>query len=891
MNKKQIVTGCAVALAAMTGVAHAEEVTQVTQNSKSEQKTIPSNTMDNVVTQTEQVPTEQEVNSTKSNLEQVNKQVFNQASVVGQAEAAVAKGESDYKKALESSTEASIIASKSTPEGITNATNELASEKKNLQIAINNKSSIDNKIANQTSSVNDQQTKVNEVNNLVKQNAQEVREKQSLVSQKQSLVDGSNKSEVIAKADSSAKQVVEDEQAVKQAKLSLTNAIASDSQKQSLIDSSSKKLQELNEQRVTANNSLTVLKDEAAKASQEQKAKQSLVNDKQIVVSNLKDEIANHNTIKVPDSYGTALKTFYENGTVSNQEVLVRVAQSGNSINVYKSNNVDKNRVVNDINNLTVEQKNELTLFTTDLINQVRQQIGTPKVVANVNAISFANDVARNYTNAVNHDVPVIVAQATKYGLNNENNWYENLSMGHFDPTQQVTMDSLKQGIFSTLVSMLFKDGETWGHATDIAGVRYSRENIVDPASKYVGVDVNSINYKLPSGDSMLLGQIHILGVADSDIVDKSKFNTVNNLVERDLEKELAVAEVNLSVSNNELSKAQLATNAAQKAVEVKLSEVNTLSNSITDVETDLENANRIESQTNAAQLAYDLALKKLAKDKEINDANQSAVKQLSSDIQTKLAELEKAKAVLKEKENELSVLKAEALGEFNKLQTLKLTLQNLKNSSNSAQNNIEKLKVSVKDKEFYVETLKNAPKILFTAESKLKKVTSELAQLKSKLQEEINKLNDLKIKQKAAKENYQTVLNSYKAYIEKQSEVKRQSELVKQIKEIEAKGGIPKPIFNKEGKVISYVEKVVKVEKLAEERKYSSAGVSQTYKVSKLKSEVAKVGVEHKTLTWNNNSTTLPNTGDESHNSLWVNLLLFLSSIGLVVYRKKEVE
>ncbi|WP_238593216.1 SEC10/PgrA surface exclusion domain-containing protein, partial [Streptococcus suis] len=112
------------------------------------------------------------------------------------------------------------------------------------------------------------------------------------------------------------------------------------------------------------------------------------------LVDSLTKELASKNTITVPSGYAEALKAFAADKSESNKVAVANASATGVSLNQFKSLDSDKQIVISDVNNLSQAQREELTLFAVDLMNQVRKQVGTSAVVANLSAISFADDVA-----------------------------------------------------------------------------------------------------------------------------------------------------------------------------------------------------------------------------------------------------------------------------------------------------------------------------------------------------------------------------------------------------------------------------------------------------------------------------------------------------------------
>ena len=81
----------------------------------------------------------------------------------------------------------------------------------------------------------------------------------------------------------------------------------------------------------------------------------------------------------------------------ANSEKLADLAKINMAKNIY-SNTADTRPV--DIWNLTADQKREINLFGLHIVNQIREQLGNPKVKTTIGMEKFANEAAENRNNA-----------------------------------------------------------------------------------------------------------------------------------------------------------------------------------------------------------------------------------------------------------------------------------------------------------------------------------------------------------------------------------------------------------------------------------------------------------------------------------------------------------
>ena len=97
------------------------------------------------------------------------------------------------------------------------------------------------------------------------------------------------------------------------------------------------------------------------------------------------------------DGRANELSTRNQAEVNANAEKLKQLAKTNMAKNTY-TNTTDKREV--DIWNLTADQKREINLFGLHIVNQIREQLGNPKVKTTVGMEKFANDAATNRNNA-----------------------------------------------------------------------------------------------------------------------------------------------------------------------------------------------------------------------------------------------------------------------------------------------------------------------------------------------------------------------------------------------------------------------------------------------------------------------------------------------------------
>ena len=97
------------------------------------------------------------------------------------------------------------------------------------------------------------------------------------------------------------------------------------------------------------------------------------------------------------DGRANQLSTRNQAEVNANAEKLKQLAKTNMAKNTY-TNTTDTREV--DIWNLTADQKREINLFGLHIVNQIREQLGNPKVKTTVGMEKFANEAATNRNNA-----------------------------------------------------------------------------------------------------------------------------------------------------------------------------------------------------------------------------------------------------------------------------------------------------------------------------------------------------------------------------------------------------------------------------------------------------------------------------------------------------------
>lgn len=178
-----------------------------------------------------------------------------------------------------------------------------------------------------------------------------------------------------------------------------------------------------------------------------------------------------------------------------------------NKTNNYKHNKEDEQHQV-DLDHITADEYQEINKYAMRLINSVRSQTGRPNLVLNKDVMKMAQVIADKYNedgrsnlDRKGHDYKAVNDAARQFGLDydstNSNQYYEDMSgwptnvdgyINHdkanldannwygwyenSDPTivHTVSMDYIKQNIYSDIAAMFFNNQE-WDHAASLLNI------------------------------------------------------------------------------------------------------------------------------------------------------------------------------------------------------------------------------------------------------------------------------------------------------------------------------------------------------------------------------------------------------------------------------------
>lgn len=605
-----------------------------------------------------------------------------------------------------------------------------------LQKAKANETTAQKAVDEQTNKVADAQSNVDKAQADVTTAQNNVNAAQKTVDDAKAAMDPANVQATVDAANKAEAQVNQDKQDVATAQTNLENAKAADATRQTNIDNAQK-----------AVNTAQANVDFSTKQAQEMKDQlnkyQGIKDAAQKEVDGLNDKLANVNTITISDveAYKKAFNDWYtgskrgENWTEEDKNFLNDFMNS----NTYKGNAADKNITV-DINHLTADQIKELSLFSADLLNQVRNQLGLPKVIVTEGSLKLAKDVTDNYVSdnwdKFDHDVDGISRAAEENGLLSGGNFYEDAIFSS-DFSEASTMDDLKSILYTGIVTMIGGSGDEMLHAAGLLGVDFG-DDISTGKEQYFSAGTSMFPIK---EDQMWITKMgHFFNVSKDYIRDSAKFSTteVPGTSTEDLVTQLNTTKAKLASATDALNKAKDADTQAQQILAKNKAELITAQDNLTKTQ-------NVPVQTETAQKALTDAQNKLATDTKINEDAQAKKEAALGDEAAKRKVLDQANANLATAQKALTDAQAKQKAAENNLSAEKVKLASLQQVANEKTQDVKTAQVALDDVKNKLAALENAPLLLKAAEDKLAAAQKVLDPVENVLVSEKAKLSALK--------------------------------------------------------------------------------------------------------------------------------------------------
>ena len=795
--KKELITLTAIAATGLATTVSANEVTEPNVDNAGGVRTAQTEPAINVTdAKTEpalvekeapkkvevKVPTKEEVAELGASATKAQEDESKAKEVLDQANETSDKAEKKVADLKQAQADTQKIADKATPEAIQNAEKKVETAKAEVQVkeeALNSAQSLkaasDEAVSNQEKIVKGKKGEVEKLQSAVL-------EAKNNVQVKQDILDGTK----ISEEKKSAEQALEQETAnVKRLSDELAKAEIEDEKHSQNIKNAENDLTKATSEVSTSKKSISAASEKLKQTQSELiKAQENLEN------QNPK------NTIKLTDSFVETFKSFVLNPydydkqpelfikhSKEYREKLKKIATENKSLNQYHSVEKDKHRPF-DSSHLTLEQREELTLFANDLFNQARRLFAKPDTVATQGMIGVADKVAKDKTT-------IWAAQEFNF-LQIEDYTPINYSVVTSDnKIKMSSIDEAKKYIYETFTWLLFESPEDIGHQIVSSDWNFMKHSF-KTGKDYFGFTLIERDGKTEFYYLTVNEEIKGNEKFDKTVIKPSNSTQSNTVSNESALTALKTAEANYTKAKADLEKAESEYKehlSIQKDVQNRLELLKSTPFKASLVKAELAKAQKLQIE----------AQKRLA-------LAQKAQDEVMTDIKFKQENLDKAKQELVDKENALKLGK-------DKLQQEEAELTKLQADVSAKAKAVSTAKKALQDAE---DAVKQAEKEL----ADLKGVHTRLAELKAELEKAETELKDAYKAQNEAKVDYEvkslaagrakTSYETAKTQFE-EAETKRLVELAEaKRKELEKAGYKLVPVLDEKGNIVDYtVDKV----------------------------------------------------------------------------------
>lgn len=786
------------------------------------------------------VPTKEvtkgQVDNAKDKLDKSTQAVEEAQAKKDQAKTEKDKAHTEKDNAQSGVDKAQEIKDKATKENIEKQKQEVASAENGKSDAEKQEKNAKNDLAKAKEVVADQENVVEKSEDKVVSAEKEVKDAQTNVDSAQAILDGTGQAKVVEEKGNAETAKKQAQEQLTSAEKVLELAKADDKKRADAISSVQNELTEAS--KVVASTQ-TALTNATNKASQTQTA----LDQAQDTFTRAESSYKSINTFQVTDEYVNALKSYVNNPyNILNERakwkehrekvesILKSVNQENLNLNKFKENANDKAISV-DVNNLTTEQMTELSLFASDLLNQIRERFGTPKTIVTKGMLQVADEVTDGYVAddwgfGKGHDSKAVNNVARKYGLpayeDDTQQYLENLNSSN-NGDKIHTMDDAKKWIYHSLNSLLF-NGWEWLHARSITGL----------ISKGASKDYFALGLSSNTGRT----SAHFLSVSDNRVTGNKldKTEVPNNNTSESIVKAYNAANYALLNAQTENSQAQREKTSASIANIRAKGEQET-------IQKRLDALKDTPLKTPTAQSNLEKAQDTLANANKRLENAKKALADLTADVKIKQENLTNAKNVLAQKERNLTNAKNNLATEQDKLVELKALVQ-------TAENNLELAKEKVVQATKKLEQAKADLENLLNAEPNLAKAKKVLSEKETTLKEKVTALkeaqailDELLKEQKLDQKTYDKLFALYSAQVE----AKRLTDLEVKRKELESLGYKPVPVVDGKGNVVDY--KAEKVTVGTKDDKTYQAPAQATNAKAESKKQLPNTGMKESNL------------------------------------------
>lgn len=744
------------------------------------------------------VPTKEvtkgQVDEAKDKLDKSSQAVADAQAKKDQAQTEKDKAQTEKDNAQSEVDKAQAVKDKVTPENIEKQKQEVANAETGKTNAEKQEENAENDLNKANQVAKDQEKVVKKSDDKVASAETEVKNAQTNVANAQAILDGTGQAKVVAEKDNAEQAQAQAQTNVSNAENSLTQAKADDKKLAEDISSAQK---ELTQAKNTVASTQTALTNATNKANQTQTA----LDKAQTNFSKAESNYKSINTFQVTDEYVSALKSYvnnpysildepakWEEHREKVESILKSVNQENLNLNKFKGNANDKAISV-DANNLTTEQMTELSLFASDLLNQIRERFGTPKTVVTKGMVKVADEVTDGYVAdgweyGKGHDSKAVNNVARKYGLpayeDDTQQYLENLnSINSGDEIH--TMYDAKKWVYESVSDLLF-NGWEWAHAQNLTGLSSAGAN-----KEYLGVDVSS-----------RLGRTsaHFLTVSDKQVsgnkLDKTEVPNTKSV--ESIVKAYNTAKTALLNAQTVNSQAQREkTSASTENIKAKGRQAT--------IEKRLNALKATPLKTPTAESNLANAKNTLASANERLKNAKKALEALTADVKIKQQNLDKAKQELANKQTALTNAKNNLANEKAKLEELKSLIKIAEKNLALSKEKVAQATKTLEQSKADLENLLNAEPNLVKAKNVLARKETTLKEKATALKEAQAILDKLLQEQKIDQETYDKLFALYSAQVE----AKRLADLEAQKQAIISSGETPIEVYDETGKLVAY--------------------------------------------------------------------------------------
>ena len=795
--KKELITLTAIAATGLATTVSANEVTELNVDNAGGVRTAQTEPAFNITDAKNEpalvekeapkpvevkTPTKEEVAELGATAKQTQEDADKAKEVLDQANEVSSKAEKKVESLKQAKDDAQTLADKATPKAIQNADKKVETAKAEVQVKEEVLNSAQSLKAESDKAVSNQEKIVEGKKEEIEKLQSAVLESKNNVQVKQDILDGTK----ISEEKKSAEQALEQETAnVKRLSDELAKAEIEDARHSQNIKNAKNDLAKTTSEVSTLKKSISATSEKIKQTQSELiKAQENLAN------QNPK------NTIKLTDSFVETFKSFVLNPydydkqpelfikhSKEYREKLKKIATENKSLNQYHSVEKDKHRPF-DSSHLTLEQREELTLFANDLFNQARRLFAKPDTVATQGMIGVSDKVAKDKTT-------IWAAQEFNF-LQIDDYTPINYSVVTSDnKIKMSSIDEAKKYIYETFTWLLFESPEYIGHQIVSSDWKFMKHSF-KTGKDYFGFTLIERDGKT---------EFYYLTVNEeikgNEKFDKTVIKPSNSTQSNTVSNESALTAVKTAEANYTKAKADL--EKAESEYKEHLSIQKDVQNRLELLKSTPFKASLVKAELAKAQKLQIEAQKRLA-------LAQKAQDEVMTDIKFKQENLDKAKQELVDKENALKLGKDKLQQEEAELTKLQADVSAKAQAVSTAKKALQDAQEEVKQAEKELADLKGAHTRLAELKAELEKAEAELkdaykAQNEAKVDYEVKSLaaGQAKIAYETAKIQFE------------EAETKRLVELAEaKRKELEKAGYKLLPVLDEKGNIVDYtVDKV----------------------------------------------------------------------------------